>query len=73
MAPIIKHLLHSAAKIDVVKAWNGQTALHEAVMYRNYGAIETLIAAGANAKVRDKVGKTPPSLTFHSLCMYSVR
>ncbi len=57
--PIITRLLRSGAKMDSVDVWSGHTVLHEAVMYRNYEAIETLIAAGANTKARDKDGKTP--------------
>ncbi len=60
--PIISHLLRSGAEVDFVEAWSGNTALHEAVMYRNYEAIETLIAAGANVKALNRDGKTPGEL-----------
>ena len=67
--PIISHLLRSGANMDSVQAWSGHTALHEAVMCRNYEAIETLIAAGDNAKVRDKDGKTPAELAPTDQCV----
>jgi len=67
--PIISRLLRSGAKVDLVESWSGRTALHEAVMYRNYEAIETLIAAGANTKVRDKDGKTPDELAPTDPCV----
>ena len=67
--PIIRRLLHSGAKIDFVEDWSGRTALHEAVMYRNYEAIETLILAGANMKLRDKDGKTPAELGPTDKCV----
>ena len=66
---IIRHLLRSGAKIDFVEDWSGRTALHEAVMYRNYEAIETLISAGANKKVRDKDGKMPGELAQTDQCV----
>lgn len=66
---IISRLLLSGAKVDPVDVWSGQTALHEAVMYRNYEAIETLIAAGANTKVRDKDGKSPAELASMDECV----
>ena len=55
--------------MNSVEAWSGHTALHEAVMCRNYEAIETLIAAGDNAKVRDKDGKTPAELAATDPCV----
>lgn len=67
--PIINRLIRSGAKIDAVEGWSGHTVLHEAVMYRNYEAIETLIAAGANTKVRDKDGKTPAELAPMDDCV----
>ena len=66
---IISHLLRRGAKIDVVETLSGHTALHEAVMYRNYEAIEILISAGANVKARDKVGKTPGELAPFDRCV----
>lgn len=66
---IISRLLHSGAKLDPVDTWSGHTALHEAVMYRNYEAIEALIVAGANTKVRDKDGKTPGELAPTDKCL----
>lgn len=67
--PIIMHLIRSGAKIDFVEPWSGGTALHEAVMYRNYEAIETLISAGANVKARDRDGKTPLDLAPLDACV----
>jgi len=67
--PIIVHLIRSGAKVDSVEDWSGNTALHEAVMYRNYEAIETLIAAGANEKVLNKEGKTPRELAPSDQCV----
>ena len=67
--PTISHLLRSGAEVDFVEAWSGNTALHEAVMYRNYEAIETLIAAGANVKARNKDGKTPGELAPIDSCV----
>lgn len=66
---IISRLLHSGAKLDPVDTWSGHTALHEAVMYRNYEAIETLIVAGANTKIRDKDRKTPGELASTDKCV----
>lgn len=67
--PIISHLLRSGAEVDFVEAWSGNTALHEAVMYRNYEAIETLIAAGANVKALNRDGKTPGELAPIDSCV----
>lgn len=67
--PIIDRLIRSGAKINAVEGWSGHTVLHEAVMYRNYEAIETLIAAGADTKVRDKDCKTPAELAPMDDCV----
>jgi cytohesin len=40
--PIIEDLLRKGARVNSKGGWNGGTALHEAVMYRNYEAVETL-------------------------------
>lgn len=52
-------LLKYGAKINAIDEVNGQTALHAAVMYRNYEAIQFLLASGANPKIRDGNGKIP--------------
>lgn len=67
--PIISRLIRCGAKINAVEGWSGHAVLHEAVMYRNYEAIETLIAAGADRKVRDKDGKTPAELAPMDDCV----
>jgi Ankyrin repeats (many copies) len=36
----------------------GETALHGAVMYRNYAAVEALLDAGADVRIKDFSGKT---------------
>ena len=51
--PIIEDLLRKGAKFDKEGGWTGGTPLHEAVMYRNYEAIETLLAAGADVHTLD--------------------
>jgi len=66
---IISRLLRGGAKIDSVETWSGRTALHEAVMYRNYEAIEALISAGANVKARDRDGKLPGELAPTDRCV----
>ncbi len=68
-ANIINRLIRAGAKIDSAEAWSGRTALHEAVMYRNYEAIEALISAGANVRVHDKDGKTPDELAPSDKCI----
>ena len=65
---IINHLLRSGAKLNVAEAWSGNTALHEAVMYRNYEAIETLITGGVDVKALNKDGKTPGELAPMDEC-----
>jgi hypothetical protein len=67
--PIISHLLRKGAEVDSVEAWSGNTVLHEAVMYRNYEAVETLIAAGANVKALNKDCKTPGQLAPIDQCV----
>jgi ankyrin repeat protein len=66
---IVSRLLRAGANVDVASTWSGRTALHEAVMYRNYEAIEALISAGANVKARDKDGKTPIELAPIDPCV----
>ncbi len=67
--PTIELLLKRGAKINQISSWSGRTALHEAVMYRNYEAVETLLDAGADAKVRDKDEKTPPQHAEDDECI----
>jgi ankyrin repeat protein len=57
--PIIEDLLRTGARVNSEGGWTGGTALHEAVMYRNYEAVETLIAAGADVHKLDVHGLTP--------------
>jgi hypothetical protein len=57
--PIIEDLLRNGARVNRKGGWTGGTALHEAVMYRNYEAIETLLAAGADVHALDERGLTP--------------
>ena len=52
-------LLKYGANLNAIDDVNGQTALHAAVMYRNYEAIQFLLASGANPRIRDSDGKTP--------------
>jgi hypothetical protein len=66
---IIELLLRKGAKINAVESWSGRTALHEAVMYLNYEAVETLIEAGANVHAKDKDGKTPAQLADFDTCV----
>ena len=66
---IISRLLRGGSKIDSVETWSGRTVLHEAVMYRNYEAIEALLSAGANVKARDNDGKTPGELAPLDPCI----
>lgn len=66
---IVNRLLRAGGQIDAVETWSGRTALHEAVMYRNYEAIEALISAGANVKARDRDGKTPRELASTDRCI----
>src|ERR1700722_6039586 len=57
--PIIEDLLQKGARVDSKGGWTGGTALHEAVMYRNYEAIETLLEVGADIHALDGRGLTP--------------
>jgi ankyrin repeat protein len=56
---VIFDLLRTGARVNRKGGWTGGTALHEAVMYRNYEAIETLLAAGADVHALDERGLTP--------------
>ncbi len=57
--PIIEELLRKGARVNSKGGWTGGTALHEAVRYRNYEAIETLLAARADVHALDGDGLTP--------------
>jgi hypothetical protein len=52
-------LVRNGANVNAIDQVDGQTALHAAVMYQNYEAIQFLLASGANPKIKDKDGKTP--------------
>jgi hypothetical protein len=54
----IEVLLKSGAKLNATGRWGGRTALHEAVMYRNYEAVQALLDAHANRSIEDDDGKT---------------
>jgi ankyrin repeat protein len=62
-------LLKYGAKINAIDQVTGQTALHAAVMYRNYEAIQLLLASGANPKIKDEDGKTPIEEVDHDECI----
>jgi uncharacterized protein len=51
-------LLRAGAEIDAVDG-DGNAAVHEAVIYRQLGAVQTLVEAGAALDVRNRAGKTP--------------
>lgn len=58
-------LRHSHRDIDLDAVDElGRTALHYAWLYRNEGAADRLIRAGASQKVRDRCGATPIDLFF---------
>ena len=67
--PIIEELLRKGAKVNSEGSWTGGTALHEAVMYRNYEAIETLLAAGADIHKLDRHGLTPSQEAPEDQCV----
>src|SRR5882762_6166346 len=65
--PTINSLLKRGARINA--AAGGRTALHEAVMYRNYGAVQTLLEAGADPSIKDEDGKTPVEMAGFDECI----
>jgi hypothetical protein len=67
--PIIEDLLRKGARINSKGGWTGRTALHESVMYRNYEAIETLLAAGADVHTLDGDGLTPSQKAPEDECV----
>jgi cytohesin len=70
--PIIEDLLRKGARVNSKGGWTEGTALHEAVMYRNYEAIETLLAAGsggADVHELDGDGLTPSQKAPEDECV----
>jgi ankyrin repeat protein len=59
---LVDLLLMNRADVNATSEWGGDTALHEAVMYRNYEAIKALLQHGAEATIVNKMGKTPLEL-----------
>ena len=54
---IVEMLLDRKADTNVADA-NGTTAMHYAVMFRNYEAIKLLIKANANLEIKDNRGQS---------------
>ena len=52
----------------VEHASGGQAALHTATDGKHLACIETLLAAGAYADIRDAAGRTPLQLAAHGCC-----
>ena len=65
----IEVLLKSGAKLNATDRWQGQTALHAAVMYRNYEAVQALLDAHADRTIRDDDGKTAIEMTDRDECI----
>jgi ankyrin repeat protein len=65
--PTINSLLRRGARINA--AAGGRTALHEAVMYRNYEAVQTLLEAGADPSIKDEDGKSPVEMAKFDECI----
>jgi hypothetical protein len=55
---LISLLLQKGAKINARSGWDNNTALHEAVIYRNYDAIEVLLKGGADRAIKNNHGET---------------
>lgn len=55
---IIEHLLDRNANTNIIDK-NGTTAMHYAVMFRNYDALKLLMQANADIKIKDNSGKSP--------------
>ncbi len=53
----IKQIVESSSDAVNFKDWGNTTALHLAAMYRCFEAVEALLVAGANAKVKDPLNK----------------
>ena len=65
----VDQLLKSGARINAADQVSGQTALHAAVLYRNYVGIETLLKSGADPRIKDFDGKTPIELADPNECL----
>jgi hypothetical protein len=65
----VEQLLKSGARINATDHLDGQTALHAAVLYRNYAGIEALLKAGADPLIRDSDGKTAIALADPNECL----
>jgi hypothetical protein len=65
----IDSLLKSGAKLNAVDRWEGQTALHAAVMSQNYEVVQTLLEAGADPSIRDYSGKTADKMIDPNDCI----
>ena len=53
---IVELLLNSNADVNIADE-NGTTAMHYAVMFRNYEAVKLLIKANADVKIKDNRGQ----------------
>ena len=63
---IVRTLLKAGARVDARDERNGQTALHWAARGGRAGAIELLIAAGADLLAEDSDGLTPEAIALRS-------
>lgn len=55
-----------------MKDKTGETPLHAAARARSVGAIEALIAAGADAQAANVIGQTPADLTHDAACLHAL-
>jgi len=62
-------LIQHGARLDTRSKFNRDTALHHAVMYRNYEAIEALLKAGANPAIKDDHGETASDKAYRDECV----
>jgi ankyrin repeat protein len=64
-------LLERGAMVNALGGFQGQTALHCAVVNKNIQAVRLLLEYGADVNVRDKSGRTPSELRsvggFHEI------
>lgn len=65
----IEVLLKSGANLNAVDHLDGRTALHEAVMYRNYDGVQALLKAGADRAIKDHTGKTAAEMADRDDCI----